>query len=351
MPRLAAGLVLVAVRTCAAEQCSNAGLSCCKQAPQHCPDADAPKKCRDEQQAGIVNGPGCRSDYIYSHCVNGKQVSCIYTHGCQCGTGQKLQKLLPSNASHSERCSRAGESCCAEASAKCPHPESGAMCMDEIHNGISNGLQCRNNYINMHCVAGRKYTCLSQQQCDCSSLRRPSPPKVQKQQQHTFANKGMMRQANANRQCNAAGRNCCRKAAKRCPYPNSGEACLSEIHAGVQQGPNCRENYIHSHCMADGMFSCNSQHHCDCFLQEEDGSIEKLYAISAGPASNFHLPQTIGHSTTAAGATLASVALTVATFSLLAALVTWSVRRRPSANFRTLIDQSLSTESEDDMSM
>jgi len=271
--------------------------------------------------------------------------------------------------SAAEQCSTAGLNCCKQAPQQCPHPESGAKCMDEIHKGISNGPQCKNNYINTHCVAGRKYTCLIRQQCDCSSLRRPALPKVRKpqhqvaqqqqqQQQQPKIRKvaqkrrvapspGQVNASSSNSRCGAAGRSCCRSAAERCPYPNSGEACRSEIHAGVQQGPKCRQNYINSHCKADGMFSCNSQHQCDCFLEEENGSIERLYAISAGAASNFPLPRNTAHSAAAVGATIASAALVVATFSLLTVLVTWSVRRRAYANFRTSIDESLSTDSED----
>jgi hypothetical protein len=184
--------------------------------------------------------------------------------------------------------------------------------------------------------------CFEKEHCNCSAL-----PDIQKVVQ-TRQELPLVQQADSNRsnsQCGVAGRNCCRKKLTSCPYPKSGDACLTEIHAGVQQGPNCKQNYIHGHCMADGMFSCRSQHHCDC-LQVEDGSIKQLYAISAGAAGSIHLHQHVGYPTTAAAAKAAPAVLLAATFSLVVALVTWSVRRRPRTNY-----ESLRIDSEDEMSM
>merc|ERR1712008_323796 len=132
-------------------------------------------------------------------------------------------------------------------------------CMDEIHKGINNGPQCRNNYINTHCVGGRKITCLIRQQCDCSSLRRPALPKVQKPQ-HQVAQQ---------QHCNAVGRACCVAAAKACPHPESGALCLSETRSGIHNGPECKKNYIHSHCEAGHMHVCFEKQHCDCLALPE----------------------------------------------------------------------------------
>jgi len=309
-----------------------------------------------EIHRGIHNGPQCANNYINTHCVAGRKYTCLSQQQCDCSSLRRLalpkvqkpqhQPVQQQQQQHTVTdhgsCTAAGRACCVAAARSCPHPESGALCLMETRNGIHNGPECKKNYIHSHCEAGHMHVCFEKEHCNCLAL--PDIQKVVQKRQEV----PLVQQADSSRsnsQCGATGRNCCRKKLTSCPYPNSGDACLTEIHAGVQQGPNCKQNYIHSHCMADGMFSCRSQHHCDC-LQVEDGSIEQLYAISAGAAGSVHLHQHVGHPTTAAAAKAASAVLLAATFSLVVALVTWSVRRRPCTNY-----ESLRIDSEDEMSM
>jgi len=316
----------------------------------------------DEIRQGMHNGPQCRNIWVNSHCIAGHKYTCAIQQQCDCSslprpalllhTMQSPQQLVTPQQQQQEQasvasgaCTAAGHACCARALRSCPHPTSAAFCLAEARSGVFNGPGCGKNYIHGHCEAGNTAVCFEKEHCNCLAL-----PEIRQVQRRRWSVSSLL-QAAANRsssRCTAAGRSCCRLASQRCPFPNSGDACLTEIHVGMQQGPNCRQNYIHSRCVADRMFSCHMQHSCDCSLQHEDGSMEMLYSTPPGSADNFLMPQTFGHSTMAVGATVASAALIVAIFGLLVALVTCSVRRRSCANSGTSVDKILNTDSEDD---
>jgi len=84
--------------------------------------------------------------------------------------------------------------------------------------------------------------------------------------------------------------------------------------------------------------------------------LAQMYETSAGLADRLHLPPDTGYSATVVGASIASAAVIAVTFSLLAALVAWSVRRRTYADLEAATDEGWSTEgwstdSEDGMPM
>jgi len=239
------------------EKCTSEGLRCCEMAPKECPDADAPKQCRDEELAGITNGPGCKRDYIHSHCLHGKMQMCSFAYGCDCTSGNAIEAPSSSNATVHKACHAAGQSCCAESATKCPYPESGVACMDEIHQGIHNGPQCKNNYLHSHCMVGHAHTCLLQQQCDCSSLQLVEHKKATVQRRQEA-------EPQMEDTCSPAGFACCGAASSFCPYPESDSTCLAEIHDGIQNGPECRKNYIQNHCKAGHAHSCLVREQCNC---------------------------------------------------------------------------------------
>jgi len=85
--------------------------------------------------------------------------------------------------------------------------------------------------------------------------------------------------------------------------------------------------------------------------------LAQMYETSAGLADRLHLPPDTGYSATLVGASIASAAVIAVTFSLLAVLVAWSVRRRTYADLEAATDEGWSTEgwstdsSEDGMPM
>jgi len=127
--------------------------------------------CRAEQREGIMNGPECRKEYAYTHCLHGQQLCCLYVEGCDCSTGRaadKLERLVGKNGSRGE-CSAAGDACCNSVPGQCPYPESTVACQAELGKNMQNGPECRKNYIHNHCLHGHILDCAVKENCDCPS--------------------------------------------------------------------------------------------------------------------------------------------------------------------------------------